>query len=63
MPLFEVAIIKKKTETEPEKLMDPGVFPKMAKDAAQAKAMAMLDDSQICSTNLDDYEVLVRPFV
>lgn len=65
MPLFEVAILKKKTEHSPETLMNPGIFPMLAENKEQARDRALLCDSSsfIASTDISHYEVLVRPFV
>ena len=65
MPLFEVAIIKKKTDTSPDILMDMGIVPLIADNKEQARDKVLLDPEVRCITseNIGDYEVLVRPFV
>ena len=66
MPLFEVAIIERPTETErkdgkTEKLVF-GPKAVVAKDSQPAAIHAALDGNRI-EVNEDRMEVLVRPFV
>lgn len=60
MPLFEVAVLKKKTETEPEGILSTRF---VVADCPQSVRDKAICDLNVSADDIDDYEVLVRPFV
>lgn len=65
MPLFEVAVLKKKDQSvvpnKPEKIHQ-SITPIIAADKEHARDQTIAG-MNIASENISDYEVLVRPFV